>query len=76
MPRIVMRPPGGIGRRAGFRFQWLRLWGFKSPGGHRTATADLAAEGMLAAEQELTAVLAVALKNVGNGLIPRRFAYE
>jgi hypothetical protein len=31
---------------------------------------------MLAAEQELTAVLAVALKNVGNGLIPRRFAYE
>ena len=27
-------PPGGIGRRAGFRFQWLRSWGFKSPGGH------------------------------------------
>ena len=29
------RPSGGIGRRAGFRFQWLWLWGFKSPGGHR-----------------------------------------
>ena len=27
-------PPGGIGRRAGFRYQWLWSWGFKSPGGH------------------------------------------
>lgn len=29
---------GGIGRHVGFRFQWLTLWGFKSPypdhGGH------------------------------------------
>ena len=32
--RVGACPPGGIGRRAGFRYQWLRSWGFKSPGGH------------------------------------------
>jgi hypothetical protein len=32
--RIMPSPSGGIGRRAGFRSQWLRLWGFESPDGH------------------------------------------
>ena len=34
LPTVVVCPPGGIGRRAGFRYQWPRSWGFKSPGGH------------------------------------------
>ena len=25
---------GGIGRRAGFRFQWVTPWGFESPRSH------------------------------------------
>ena len=36
MFRIRFCPPGGIGRRAGFRYQWLRLCEFKSRGGHWT----------------------------------------
>ena len=27
---------GGIGRRAGFRFQFLRAWEFKSPQAHKS----------------------------------------
>ena len=31
---LSARASGGIGRRAGFRFQCLRTWGFKSPLAH------------------------------------------
>lgn len=31
----LVRASGGIGRRAGFRFQCLRTWGFKSPLAYR-----------------------------------------
>lgn len=33
---VPARASGGIGRRAGFRFQYSRVWGFKSPLAHHT----------------------------------------
>ena len=33
-PVVTYRESGGIGRRAGFRFQWGNLWEFESPLSH------------------------------------------
>ena len=33
-------PPGGIGRRAGFRYPFPRKWEFKSPQPHLTSNSE------------------------------------
>ena len=44
-------PGGGIGRRAGFRYQWSDPWRFESSPGHQAAADSLAQRGRRAVQR-------------------------